>query len=157
MAIHRIMGVPATQELINKMKGKIRESDKQEVWAASHRDIDDTLDLSFKASELCFVGLFDDIPMIAFGVVRPFLLSRKGIIWMLGTDCLEKKLSKISLALRCRQYIEKMFQSFDELTNYVDIRNKISINWLEWMLFTLEEPVPYGPDNMLFKKFYMRK
>lgn len=153
----RIKGIPATQELIDSLKGHIRKADKEEVWASSHEDINMALDLSFRAAEVCFIGLLDDNPMIAFGVVRPFLLSANGIIWMLATDDIEKRISKTALARRCREYISTMLQSFDLLYNFVDVRNTVTVKWLEWIGAEFDEPKPYGPDNMLFRKFYIRR
>lgn len=154
---HNVRVIPATQELINSMKGRIRKSDINEVWASSHMDIDEALDLSFRASENSVVKLFDDKVEMAAGVVRPFLLSSSGIIWMLATDAAENKSIKISIIRTCKKYINEMLQGFNELTNFVDVRNTTSINWLKWCGFTLEEPKPYGPENMLFRKFYIRR
>lgn len=149
--------VPATQELVNAMKGKIRKSDKQEVWAASHMDINEALDLSFRSSETAVVKLFNGIPVAVSGVTRPYLLSNNGIIWMLATEDFENKTVQISAGRKCRVFVEEMLQSFKELYNYIDVRNTVTLKWLKWIGAEFDEPKPYGPDNMLFRKFYIRR
>lgn len=149
--------IPATQVLINAMKGRIRKSDQEEVWAASHMDIDEALDLSYRSSETAVVKLFNDIPVAVSGVTRPFLLSSSGIIWMLATEEFENKVVQISAGRKCRIFINEMLESFDILYNFVDFRNTISIKWLEWIGAEFEDAKPYGPDNMLFRKFHIRR
>lgn len=39
------------------------------------------------------------------------------------------------------------------LVNMVDARNEQVIRWLEWLGFTIEEPVPYGKNGELFRRF----
>lgn len=157
MVQSKIIGVPATQELINQMKGRLRQADRQEIRASHNINPDRALELSFQSSERAYVGLLEGLPMIAFGVVRPSLLSRIGVIWMLSTPEIEANLSRFSLGKRCIRYVADLLRDFDEIGNYIDIRNKISLKWLQWIGFTIEPPEPYGIYNMLFSKFYIRK
>jgi len=149
--------LPATQELVNAMKGRIRKSDQEEVWAASHMDIDEALDLSFKSSETAVVKFFKGVPVAISGVTRPFLLSNNGIIWMLATEEFENKIVQISAGRKCRVFVREMLKSFTLLYNFVDVRNTVTVKWLEWIGSEFDQPKPYGPDNMLFRKFYIRR
>jgi len=52
--------VPATQELVDLLKGRLREADIKEVFAASGEDADRALQLGFQLSEFCYIGLLND-------------------------------------------------------------------------------------------------
>jgi hypothetical protein len=40
------------------------------------------------------------------------------------------------------------------LVNFVDARNTVTIRWLQWLGFTLDEPEPHGINAELFHKFW---
>jgi hypothetical protein len=51
--------------------------------------------------------------------------------------------------------IEEMLTICPRLYNMVHGRNKESIRWLKWLGFTIDDPVPHGPDSELFHKFHL--
>jgi len=90
-----------------------------------------------------------------FGIGSPTLLSDTGIVWMLGTDLLEKH--KGSFIRHSREYIEAMLDVYPYLTNFVDARNKRTIRWLKFMGFTFKEAKILGKARLPFHQFEMRK
>lgn len=40
------------------------------------------------------------------------------------------------------------------LLNYVDARNTMTIRWLKWLGFTIDEPIPYGVNGEPFCRFW---
>ena len=74
---------------------------------------------------------------------------------MLANDEFEKV--KFQFARRSREYIDHMHQTFALLENWVDVRNKTAIRWLEWCGFKMEAPKPYGAYKLPFRRFWRRQ
>lgn len=155
MGTAKIEVVEATQDLIDAMKGRLRQEDKDECWAMAHIGVDEGLQYSFKKAALCWVALVDDVPIICWGVSTTTMLSDYGIPWLLGTDDIEK--IGFRVLKHSRKYIKQMLDKFEYLQNWVDVRNTVSINWLKWCKFSFEKAEPFGPDNRMFHKFWMKK
>jgi hypothetical protein len=50
-----------------------------------------------------------------------------------------------------KRYIDSLT---DYLENWVDARNTLTIKWLAWLGFTIEEPLPVGLRGELFHRFW---
>lgn len=143
--------LPAKEAHIIHVAEHMREADRREVFASSGFGAESALRASFNASEECYVGLVDDVPVCIFGVVRASLLSRKGIPWMLGTPDLETHAMTL---LRVSRRVMKAWKTrFDRLENHVDARNTKSIQWLRWLGFTIHDAKPYGVFGHPFHHF----
>jgi len=147
--------VLATQELVSSLFGRLRKSDRQEVWASSNKDVDDALQKSFEASTKCWNIVHGGRAIAAFGVAPNTMASHIGSPWLLGTE--EIKDVRISFLEASIEYTRYMIEDFEVLMNYVDARNTLSIRWLGWLGYTIEKPEPYGPEGMPFHLFWMRK
>lgn len=147
--------VPATQELIDKLKGRLRGDDERECYAMMGISADEGLQKGFDKSLLVWVGLLDGVPFNCFGVTSTSTLNYKGIPWMLGTDAIQHV--KKEVKLQSRFYVRRMLSHFEILENWVDTRNKVSIAWLDWCGFTVEAPEIYGFEKKLFHRFWMKK
>lgn len=156
MKTNRTKVVPATQELINKLKGNLRKEDNRECLAMSGCSADISIQRGFERSMFCWVGMYDDEPVCVFGVVATSSVLRyKGIPWMLGTDAVPKV--KMQVLRRSRKYVEKMLEPFQVLENWVDKRNTASKRWLKWCGFTIEKAEVFGMKGELFHRFWMKK
>lgn len=149
---HEIL--PATQDHINALKGRLRKSDVDEIGASCGLSPDVALQLSFQTSEVAWAGLaFGGDVVAIFGVVRRGMFSTTGIPWMLGTDGLAPVW--IEVGRRTKHYVHEMKARFDLLENHVDARQKASIRWLKWCGFTLEPAKPWGVLGLPFHRFSM--
>lgn len=147
--------IKATQTHIDKMKGNLRESDKQQLWASTRMGPDEGLQRAFDISKFCWVGVLNNKPILCFGVSAFSLLSSKGSPWLLATDDIKK--AKVKFIKGCRKCVRKMLSFFDRLENTVDVRNEVSIRWLKWCGFTIGESISYGPNRLMFYKFWLNK
>ena len=136
------------------MKGNLREADKQEVWAMSHVDADYALQQSVEASVLTWTGMQSNKPFTICGVA-PASLEGMGRPWLLATHKIEA--CKLYLLRMSKPLITEMFDHFQILENFVDKRNTLSIDWLKWCGFIIEDPAPMGLDQMLFHRFWMER
>ena len=87
-------------------------------------------------------------PVAMLGVVPNGLI---GFIWMVGTDDL-KKIS-LSFLRNSKDVCDVLKGKHQILHNYVDKRNKLHINWLKWMGFSIINEVNYGIENRKFYEF----
>ena len=136
------------------MAYNMREIDVQEVWASSRSRPLEALVNSLKSSERARTGLVDGKIACMFGVCRKNLMSKEGIIWLLGTDLLKKH--SIRFLRENKKEIMDISKEFSILENYCDSRNKITLKWLSWLGFTIEEAQPYGIYNLPFHHFYKK-
>jgi len=147
--------VVATQEHIDTMKGSLRESDERACWVTAHYTANEGLQSSFDISDLCWVALVDGVPVACCGVGRRTMLSLRGIPWLLATNDIRK--AGLKIVRHSRFLIRQMLDKFDFLETWVDARNKVSITWLKWCNFKLEEAEPIGLDGQLFHRCWMEK
>lgn len=145
--------VKATQEHIDALKGRLRDSDKNTCWVLSHCTAEEGLQVSFDTSVLCWVALVYGVPVACCGVSRLTMLSARGVPWLLATD----DICKVGLKIvrHSREYIKQMLTIFDRLETWVDARNKVSLAWLKWCKFNIGEAEAIGLDKKLFHKCWM--
>ena len=148
--------VQATEAHVENLKGRLRESDIQEIRASSGRNPDFSLEMSWRLSPLCWAAEKQDKQgtrtISIFGASRISLLSEKGIPWMLGSEELNGAGLEVG---RCsRQYVLEMKRHFRLLENYIDARQKRSIRWLQWCGFHVEPAEPYGVLGLPFHRFW---
>ena len=152
----KVKVVKATQDLIDQLKGNLREADERECWATSHTHADDAVQKGFERSLLCWAGLYEEKPFCCFGVAAASLLGNTGVPWLLGTEDVKKAAYEVKY--KAKEYINIMLEHFDYLENWIDARNKVSIKWLKHCGFEMfETPAPYGVDGLLFHRFWKKK
>ena len=138
---------------ISVLVRNMREHDKQEVNAATKMGLRNAVSTSVKMATYAKTGLVNDELVCMWGVCPISLISSSGCPWMLGTDLIKKK-QKIFLR-RSKPWLEDIKKDYRHLENYVDARNTLSIKWLKWLGFNMEEALPYGVNGEPFHKFTM--
>ncbi len=148
--------VPATQELIDAMKGKLRAIDEREIRATSGHSADESLQMGLDRSDFCFILLNEDRPVAAFGVVPMSVLGRCGIPWLLATEDLPRFTKEV--VRHSRPYIKQMLEKYECLTNWSDVRNAKAMRWLKWCGFTFDvAPQEYGVEKRPFIQFFKER
>lgn len=138
-----------------KISVHIRQSDVDEVFAATGRDIMDELVDSYKTSTVCWIAHESD-ELIAVLGVSPTDHPQYGIPWMLATDKLYE--NKKSLVRLSREIVSIMHTLYPILTNFVDERNTDSINYLKWLGFEFPQRLDqYGYEGRPFWQFIRKK
>ncbi len=90
-------------------------------------------------------AIYDDKTAAIFGV-------SDDLIWLLGTDEITKH--PITFFRASREYLPKLLRGYDYVYNYVDSRNKLHLDWLKWLGFTIEEAQLLGVENRPFHKVW---
>lgn len=146
--------VPGNDEHVQNVTGRLRKADCEEVLAATGRDPDEMLRVCWNNSLYRWAIIWDREAIGLFGV-HPFSLTGfNAVPWMLGTDRMEE--IKLSIVRHSKSLLDQVLTLYPILSNWVDVRNEMSIKWLKWLGFTLsDEPMPYGPKSMPF--YYFKK
>jgi len=113
--------------------------------------------ISVCASDLAYSVLSPDtgIPFAMFGVKRGSIVGGESLVWLLSTPEIRKW--RTPFAKRSREYVRKMADRYEVLTNRVDVRNRASIAWLKWLGAEFDDPEPWGIENMDFTRFEIRR
>lgn len=142
----------ATMEDCVFMASRLRPEDVAEIKAAGGSTPLVALLEGFHYSdpETLKVGLYRDEPFAICGVVPMDDLT--GAVWALGTTDLAKH--RIAFLRRSKGIVEGLHQKYPVLTNCVDARNTLHIEWLRWLGFTFIAKHPYwGAEKRPFYEF----
>lgn len=145
--------IPATEDHALEMAPFMRQADADEVWAAAHFTPIEALLVSLETSLDAKAGLVDGRVLCMFGVGQMSLISDTGIPWMLGSEELPDY--AIAFLRRNKEYVAEISTKYRLLLNYVDARNTMSIRWLDWLGFEVEDAAPFGVEDMPFHLFRM--
>ncbi len=107
-----------------------------------------------KNSDVCRTGRANGEIACMFGVAAHTMVSDRASIWMLGTDLLNAH--SIRFLRECHKGIIDISKGLIFLENWCDARNKLTLRWLQWLGFTIEEAEPYGVYEMPFHHFYKK-
>jgi len=142
-----------TDEDIDHIVDNIREADIEELEALDGTTVRESLDRIEDIENTSHVWEVEGKVMCIFGVVpQPGPLS-SGVIWMLATEDFHKY-AKI-FARGCQDVVSDMINGYSYLFNYIHSENKVSINWLKWLGFKVNDPIPVGHEGANFHKFEM--
>ena len=144
--------IEARASHIRQIAGRMRQADRDEVFAASGRSPLSGLSVSYRHSSLAWTALFDGRPEVMWGVGDINILTGIGAPWLLGTDAVEKNFR--SFLKISRNWPAQLLSRYGLLRNFVDARNAISLRWLEWLGFQLFEPVEINGHS--FRLFEMQ-
>lgn len=132
----------------------MRRADALEVYAASGRTpieaVEKSLELTLTGNK--FTVEHEEAIVAIFGIISS---GSTGLPWMLTTDVIETVW--LPFARESRRIVRAMSKSYSLLTNHVDARNTVSIEWLKWCGFTMEDAKPYGIFGLPYHRFEMRR
>lgn len=144
-----------TLEMVEYIAAHMRDADRAEVWASNKKTPIESLISGWGISDLAVVVTVNDVPCVMIGLVKRDVLSGHGVPWLLGTNgALNYRRQFLKLS---PPVIQEMLSICPVLYNYVHVDNKLSINWLRWLGFTICDPEPYGVSGELFHKFFIEK
>lgn len=148
--------VPCTQEHIEQLKPRIRESDQMELRLSSDRAPSESLQLSFDLSKETFAVIKDDVVLCVFGVCPHLHHADIGIPWLI---CAEEFVSVAGrrFAFQCRKYIRQMLDVYPILVNCVWKEHTVAIKWLRWCGFEFHPEIKWGPNGSPFYPFSMKR
>lgn len=140
----------ATEEDIAYVAPRMRQADKDEVWASGGYEPEEALRLSYRASRPCFAGVNDkNEPSALFGAAP--LSDNVGAVWLLGTNSIDT--SPISFLRWSKKFFPYVMEPYDMVCNLVHAENAVHIKWLRWLGFSFLRKVKHGPEQQPFYEF----
>lgn len=133
----------------------MREQDKMEAWSALRMSPLDVAQYSFNRSIISMTILHDEKPIIMFGIIPENMSS--GVIWMLTTYGIEYEGFGRPFVRNCKKWFNAMLEIYPLLWGTVDLRNEVSIRWLTYLGCEWGKTMPFGVDNLPFRKFTFKK
>lgn len=130
----------------------LRQSDLDEIEALSGNAPRQVLLESAGLSSHAYLILDrDQNPIAAFGAA-PYPLDGVGVVWMLGTEGVDREALAIGRATKAT--FEMLNEAYPmALWNYIDDRNKTSMRWLRWGGFKVVSTKSMGPHGLTFHLF----
>ena len=131
----------------------LREADRQEIAASHGPDLLASVFDAVNRSSHVYVAEKNDRLVTLWGYQPLSMLSGVGCPWALGTPEMDRNgKSILKLAQASNRLVRPIYPT---LKNYVDVRNKRSIGWLQRLGFVIREPEPYGVLGLPFHPFEM--
>lgn len=140
-----------TQEMIQFIADNMRQDDVDEVLAASNLTPFDAITKGIELSDMTSVAVINGDIVAVMGVVKTSVLGCNGVPWLLGTTHVSKHYREFLGS--SRSVLNAMINVCPNLVNHVYVKNTVSIRWLKWLGFKIEEAKPFGVNGELFHKF----
>ena len=130
----------------------LRRADVEELRAASGISPDIAVAYSIAVSRPGWAVELDGKPAAIFGAAPG--PDGTGIPWLVATD--ETERHPVCFYRMSRSIIAGMRRCYDYLENWVDARNTLSLRWLAWAGFTVEDAEPRGVLGLPFHRFWWK-
>lgn len=131
--------IPATPAHIRTIARRMRQADRDEVFAVSRLTPGQALCKSLRKSSQAWTAMINGRPEIMFGVGDLNILAGVGAPWLLGTEAVEEHY--VAFLRGSVEWRNQLLRRYETLRNFVDARNRASIRWLRWLGFKLFDPV----------------
>ena len=145
--------VKPNAELLQYVEDNMREIDKLECREMSGNSPIDALNKGIELSQYATVVVIDNEPCAVVGLSIVSAVNGLGVPWLLATESAVR--NKRVFVNNAKQGVDDMRTVCPNLVNYVHEDNKLSIRWLKWMGFTIEESQPLGFNGAMFRRFYI--
>lgn len=151
---------PATRADVVYLGPRLREADKQEIMAYAGTAPEPALAAGLQAGSETWTAIFTDDkgprPCGMFGVVPDLDTIQCGVavgfVWFLGTDDIFK--APVAFHRASKEWLERLGEHYDILTNCVDCRNARHTKWIRRMGFKFIRCHPkWGVEQRPFLQF----
>lgn len=144
---------PMAQEDVAVIAAAARQADIEEMRDGAGVTVEQALQHGLELSGNCMVIMANDLPLAALGDSRHD--DAIGVPWLVSTVHIERHARGFLRA--CRPLLADMLTRHERLLNMIDSRNTAAIRWLEWLGFTMSEPMPAGVRGLPFRLFTMTR
>lgn len=108
------------RDLINMMNGGVMDGDKLRSLEA----------MTGVGSDL-WIGLFDDVPVCAWGLVPPSLISDRAYLWLYVTEAVEE--NKFIFVRYSQRVMEDLRKLYPTIYGVCEVGNARAIRWMHWL------------------------
>lgn len=129
----------------------LREIDRRELYMLSRLEPMPALKLTLAMAVAAWTAIEDGHVICMFGIGRRSQLSEVGVPWLVGTDRIYPHQRRF--ARQSRDYYARFERAFPKMENYVLAENTVTVRWLKWLGFDMDEPEPMGFSRAPFIRF----
>ena len=142
-----------TQDMIQFVADNMRYADRVEVMASHGYTPIEALNEGVDVSNYCTAIFIEDELVGILGLVVTCRMTGHGVPWLLGTPGI--LLHSREFLANSKQVVESLVAKCPNMVNYVHDKNYVSIRWLKWLGFKMEQPQPFGKAGEKFRRFTM--
>lgn len=128
----------------------LRQDDINEMMLFGAPNGRDGLLMTFNMSDLCWCGENKGNIFCVAGCAKDV---KGGRLWILIADGVQNL--PLSFFKESRKYVKLMLDKYGYLENYALSHKKFVLDWSRWLGFTVDSPIPYGPNGELFCKVHI--
>lgn len=139
---------------VESVAAHMREADRREVWASHELEPLEALRSSVERTPKPLTIWKGDRPAAIFGVVPVSAVFRTGIVWLLGTELIEKH--PVPFLRHTKEVMEALQEEYVLLFNWVHEANRLSRRWLRWCGYE-ERDAMTGMHGDRFIRYELRK
>lgn len=148
----RISIVPCTMGHVGDLADTLRIGDLEEI-AAQCLPPRTIIRRSLKGSIWCRTYLYDGQVAAMMGLGGS-AIGDLGLPWLLTSASVERTLPRV-FVIEAKKAVEIMLSMKPRLENHVLASYGKACRLLEILGFKLDEPVPYGPRGVMFRRFHI--
>lgn len=150
----------ATPEHARALALHMRAEDAAEAWASAGERPYEAVMSSLEASDVAFSAfLFSELAaMYGLCPLRDGTVlggSRTAAVWCLTTPAVNRYPKTFLKA--CRLVLPTLSERYPALINVVDARYAAAVRWAKWLGFSVQPPLPFGPENLPFHLVILRR
>ena len=144
-----VIGIEQAQPEHASIVPHLREADVEEIHASTGLPAAAAVAYSIAVSRAYSV-LLDGRPVVIFGVgpMGRTNGNKTGEIWLVATEEIEKR--PVMFYRVSKRLFPMVCDGYSDLVNFVDARNILSLRWLQWLGFEIEEEKPFGVYGLPF-------
>lgn len=147
--------IPANDAAARAIAADMRDADAVEVMAShGHTPLGALLE-GLRQSDYAAAVTADGVPIAMFGLVVTCRLTGHGVPWLLSSNAALQH--KREFLVQSKPAVQEMLNICPMLSNHVHADNRVSIRWLKWLGFTIDDPQPTGINGELFHRFHLEK
>lgn len=146
---------PSIKEDCTAIGNNMRKVDIEEAWSAMRLSPVEIAEYSFGRSIISMTICHNEVPIVMFGIIPDNMSS--GVLWMLTTYGIEADGFGRAFVRNCKKWFRDMLEIYPLLWGTVDLRNQVSMRWLTYLGCEWGKTMPFGVDNMPFRKFTFKK
>lgn len=149
--------VPAGRVYATQLAPHLRLSDRVEIMCTSGQEPLDALLDSVRVSDddMCWAALDQRLPVAMFGA-NSLQGEEIGGIWLLASYGIHR--NKRDFMKKCHEYLAKMHERYEYLTNFVDEQNLITRRWLQALGFLPVQRIEnFGVGGRPFIQYVSRR
>lgn len=97
------------------------------------------LDMSLAITDKVWIGYYDSVPVCAWGLIPPTLLSDQAHLWLHSTDAI--KGHEFLFIRNSQRVVELLLEDYPLITGITDPQMPGTVQWLRWLGAVFDKPL----------------